>query len=140
MNRLTVPDERIDEHTTRRTIIDSTAVRERAMEIYRRLKAYEDTGLDPETCAEYKKLGGELVASGKDFNHLIELLRAEKEGRLTVLPGPDTSSVVQCRSCKHSYESAGGLYCAFGPCANRTVPYNFFCAAGRYKRNTGGAD
>ncbi len=81
MNRLTVPDERINEHTTRRTIIDCTAVRERAMEIYWRLKAYEDTGLDPEICAEYKKFEGEIVAGGKDLNHLIELLRVEKEGR-----------------------------------------------------------
>lgn len=90
------------------------------MEFYWRLKAYEDTGLDPEICAEYKKLEGEIVASGKDLNHLIELLRAENEGHLAVLPGPDTSSAVQCRSCKRSYEAVGGLYCAFGPCAGRT--------------------
>lgn len=88
MNRMTVPDERINEHTTRRAIVDSTAVRDNAMEFYWRLKAYEDTGLDPENCAEYKRLEDELVASGKDFNHLIELLRAENEGRLAVLPGP----------------------------------------------------
>ena len=88
MNRMTVPDERINEHTTRRAIVDSTAVRDNAMEFYWRLKAYEDTGLDPEICAEYKKLEGEIVASGKDLNHLIELLRAENEGRLAVLPGP----------------------------------------------------
>lgn len=51
-----------------------------------RLAAYEDTGLEPEICAEYKKFEDEIVASGKTFNHLIELLRAEKEGRLVVLP------------------------------------------------------
>ena len=64
-----------------------------------RLAAYEDTGLEPEICAEYKKFEDEIVASGKTFNHLIELLRAEKEGRVMVVPGPDTHAVVQekCR-------------------------------------------
>lgn len=47
MERLTVPDVRVDEHTTRRSIIDGNAVREHAMEIYWRLKYYEDTGLTP---------------------------------------------------------------------------------------------
>lgn len=47
MERLTVPDVRVDEHTTRRSIIDGNAVREHAMEIYWRLKDYEDTGLTP---------------------------------------------------------------------------------------------
>lgn len=47
MERLTVPDVRVDEHTTRRSIIDGNAVRERAMQIYWRLKDYEDTGLTP---------------------------------------------------------------------------------------------
>lgn len=48
MERLTIPDERIDERTTRRKIIDGEKVREHAMEIYWQLKKYEDTGLSPE--------------------------------------------------------------------------------------------
>lgn len=48
MDRLTIPNVRIDEHTTRRSVIDVLAVREHAMEIYWRLAAYEDTGLTPE--------------------------------------------------------------------------------------------
>lgn len=47
MERLTVPDVRVDEHTTRMSVIDGNAVREHAMEIYWRLKAYENTGLMP---------------------------------------------------------------------------------------------
>ena len=47
MERLTVPDVRVDERTVRRAIIDGEAVRESAMEIYWRLKTYEDTGLMP---------------------------------------------------------------------------------------------
>lgn len=48
MERLTIPDVRVDEHTTRRSVIDVAAVREHAMKIYWRLKAYEDTGWTPE--------------------------------------------------------------------------------------------
>ena len=48
MERLTIPDVRVDEHTTRRTMIDARAVREHAMDFYWRLKAYEDTGLESE--------------------------------------------------------------------------------------------
>lgn len=58
MERLTVPDLRVDEHTTRRSIIDGNAVREHAMEIYWRLKNYEDTGYTPE---EIAKLQGDLI-------------------------------------------------------------------------------
>ena len=138
MERLTVPDKQIGEHTTQRTVIDGAAVRERAMEIYWRLKAYEDTGLKPEICAEYKKFEDEIVASGKTFNRLIELLRAEKEGCLAVLPGADTSSVVPCRSCEYSRTIGGLRFCTFGVCRERCVLDTFFCAYGLYKTNTGG--
>ena len=46
MERLTIPDKPI-EGGMRRAIIDARAVREEAMTIDWRLKAYEDTGLEP---------------------------------------------------------------------------------------------
>lgn len=70
MERLTVPDVRVDEHTTRRSIIDGNAVREHAMEIYWRLKDYEDTGYTPE---EIAKLQGDLIMSN------AELLKTREE-------------------------------------------------------------
>lgn len=70
MERLTVPDVRVDEHTTRRSIIDGNAVREHAMEIYWRLKDYEDTGYAPE---EIAKLQGDLIMSN------AELLKTREE-------------------------------------------------------------
>lgn len=42
MERLTIPDVRIDKNTIRRSIIDAEKVKERAMEIYWRLKEIED--------------------------------------------------------------------------------------------------
>lgn len=51
-----------------------------------RLALYEDTGLDPEICAEYKKFEDEIVSKGVTFKHIVDLMEAEKEGRLVVLP------------------------------------------------------
>lgn len=47
MDRLTIPDEPI-EGGMRRSVVDARAVKEQAMGIYWRLKAYEDTGMEPE--------------------------------------------------------------------------------------------
>ena len=72
MERLTIPDVRVDEHTTRRSVIDVLAVREHAMEIYHQLKAYEDIA---ELC------GG--------IDRLRELAESDKAGRCVVLPPED---------------------------------------------------
>lgn len=69
MERLTIPDVRVDEHTTRRSVIDVLAVREHAMEIYHQLKVYEDIA---ELC------GG--------IDRLRELAEADKAGRCVVQP------------------------------------------------------
>lgn len=89
MDRLTIPDVKVDAHTTRRTMIDVEAVKERAMEIYWKLKKYEDTGL---TSAEVLSMSGEWCAMMSVFNSiggydwLRELAEADKEGRVVVLP------------------------------------------------------
>ena len=73
MGRLTIPDVRVDEHTTRRSVIDVAAVREHAMEFYWRLKAYEDM-VDLETL------------NNTPISRLVELAEADKDGRVAVLP------------------------------------------------------
>ena len=89
MERLTIPDEKIDERTTRRTVIDVAAVREHAMEFYWRLKAYEDTRLTP---TEVHSLLGEwnammrVLNSIGSYDRLRELAEADKDGRLVVPP------------------------------------------------------
>ena len=95
MERLTIPDVRVDEHTTRRSVIDVLAVQEHAMEIYHQLKIYEDIA---ELC------GG--VA------RLRELAEADKDGRVIILPCKvyETDGV---RVYEHTvreviYETAGG--------------------------------
>lgn len=86
MERLTIPDVRVDEHTTRRTMIDVEAVREHAMDFYWRLKAYEDTELDPAVCADYKTFEDEAISKGVPFKRIVALMEADKAGRLVVRP------------------------------------------------------
>ncbi len=54
MERLTIPDEKI-EGGVRRTVIDSREVKKNAMTIYWALKKYEDTGLTPPEIMELKE-------------------------------------------------------------------------------------
>ena len=90
MGRLTIPDVRVDEHTTRRSVIDVAAVREHAMEFYCRLKAYEDIGLTPEEIkapfTEDTMINLAAQALGVDADRLRELAEADKDGRVVVLP------------------------------------------------------
>lgn len=65
-------------------------------EIVERLAAYEDTGLEPEICVEYKKFEDEIVASGKTFNNLIELLRAERGGTTATMIRKHLISAPSC--------------------------------------------
>lgn len=90
MERLTIPDEKIDERTTRRTFVDAAAVREHAMEFYWKLKDYEDTGMTP---GDVRCLWGEwnammrvLNSIGGGYDLLRELAEAYKERRVAVLP------------------------------------------------------
>lgn len=86
MERLTIPDVRVDEHTTRRTMIDGEAVREHAMDFYWRLKAYEDTGLTPEDCARATEIDDILLDEYYPSGRMRDLIKADKEGRVIVLP------------------------------------------------------
>lgn len=54
MERLTIPDEKID-GGWKRAFIDTEEVRKCAMSIYWALKKYEDTGLTPQEIMELKE-------------------------------------------------------------------------------------
>lgn len=87
MERLTVPDVRVGEHTTRRSIIDGNAVREHAMEIYWRLKDYEDTGY---TLEEIAKLQGDLIQRNAELLKTREELK-EHYDSISQLDGANSS-------------------------------------------------
>lgn len=70
MERLTIPDEKID-GGTRRTVIDPRKVKEHAMTIYWALKKYEDTDLTPEQITSLKKRDTVEMAIITGDNHAI---------------------------------------------------------------------
>lgn len=112
MERLTIPDEKIDERTTRMTVIDGDAVREHAMEFYWRLKAYEDTGLTP---TEVHSLLGEwntmmsVLNSIGGYDRLRQLAEADKAGRAVILPC-EPGTTVYVTFCGEVWEMRVGQF------------------------------
>lgn len=54
--------------------------------VFNRLAEYEDTCLPPEICKEYKTFEDEIVSKGLTVKRIVELMNADAEGRLVVLP------------------------------------------------------
>lgn len=107
MERLTIPDVRVDEHTTRMTVIDARAVKEHAMDFYWRLKAYEDTERTPEEVTALGKLFDYALEESKTLteqlallNRIRDLAEADKDGRLEVLPCKAGDTVYEVTSRK----------------------------------------
>ena len=44
--------------------------------------------------------------------------------------------VTRCKDCANSYEDAFGRVCAYGICADCTVPDDFYCASSKPKEGT----
>lgn len=88
MERLTIPDVLVDEHTTRRTMIDVEAVREHAMDFYWRLKAYEDTHMMPSDVTSMRMDMAIIAAlfNGVDVDRMKELAEADRDGRVVLRP------------------------------------------------------
>ena len=55
-------------------------------ELRGRLMQYEDTGLEPAMCANYKTFEDEAISKGVTFKRIVELMEADRVGRLVVLP------------------------------------------------------
>ena len=72
-------------------------------QILTRLAAYEDTGLEPEQVLELKSFTqGGIHKTDDGWKHVQELLRAEQEGRMVVLPckvGDTVYRVLTTRDC-----------------------------------------
>ena len=63
-------------------------------EILERLAAYEDTGLSPQACVEAREIEAGLSAEDYSIHRMVELMRADKDGRLAVLPCKDWLDIV----------------------------------------------
>ena len=55
-------------------------------ELRGRLMQYEDTGLEPAMCANYKTVEDEAISKGVTFKRIVELMEADRAGRLVVRP------------------------------------------------------
>ena len=55
-------------------------------ELRGRLMQYEDTGLEPAVCANYKTFEDEAISKGVPFKRIVALMEADRAGRLVVLP------------------------------------------------------
>lgn len=58
-------------------------------DIFERLAQYEDTEIPPDALAEYKRLGFEVAKNRTTIRHLIDIVSAEREGRLVILPAKE---------------------------------------------------
>ena len=54
--------------------------------VWERLKAYEDTKLEPAMCANYKTFEDEAISKGVTFKRIVALMEADRAGRLVVPP------------------------------------------------------
>lgn len=54
--------------------------------VWERLKEYEDAGLSPQACVEAREIEAGLSAEDYSIHRMVELMRADKDGRLVVLP------------------------------------------------------
>lgn len=63
-------------------------------QLYARLGAYEDTGLEPAMCANYKTFEDEAISKSVPFKRIVALMEADRAGRLAVLPCKDWLEVV----------------------------------------------
>lgn len=73
VERITIPDVRIDKNTIRRSFVDAEKVKECVMEIYWRLKEIEDIIADTES-EDY------------DLDRLKKLVVADRAGRCEIVP------------------------------------------------------
>lgn len=55
-------------------------------QVWERLKAYEDTGLSPQACAEAREIEETLSGCDYSISRMVELMKADVEGRVVVLP------------------------------------------------------
>ena len=97
--------------------VNKDILRQLIRQLYAALKPYEDTGLEPEDIkelctdevAEVARTFRRMIQSG-EIAHLQELLNAEQEGRLVVLPCKVGDTVFGiCRYGKHAPFVAEGL-------------------------------
>lgn len=55
-------------------------------QVWERLKAYEDARLSPQACAEAREIEETLSGCDYSISQMVELMKADVEGRVLILP------------------------------------------------------
>lgn len=63
-------------------------------QVWERLKKYEDSGLSPIACEEAKKIEDGLSEHDYSIARMVELMQADKDGRVVVLPAKTVYELV----------------------------------------------
>lgn len=69
-------------------------------ELRGRLMQYEDTGLEPAMCANYKTFEDEAISKGVPFKRIVALVEADRDGQLVVPPCKAGDTVYEVTSRK----------------------------------------
>lgn len=92
-------------------------------QVWERLKAYEDSRLSPQACAEAREIEETLSGCDYSISRMVELMKADVEGRVLILPcAPDAiywersgSILAQARfEGLHVYEDGTIKYAGYG--------------------------
>lgn len=108
--------------------------RKMARDLYGRLKAYEDTGLEPEAVETVKlALAAKHMVDLETLNNtpisrLVELAEADKDGRVRIIPESQNETCGHC----YSFERESGT--RHGLCAKRPHPRNRYGEIDRSKK------
>ena len=96
-------------------------------QVWERLKAYEDAGLSPRACTEAREIEETLSGCDYSISRMVELMKADKEGRVVVLPckvGDVIYKLFREYTECTSYQVRKDNYCCEGcmvPCDSREV-------------------
>lgn len=114
-------------------------------QVWERLKAYEDTGLTPERCAEFARADAEgryIVmrdAKQEGVARLRELAEADKDGRVVVLPFTSGRTLL-CKENIDSLQLMKDVDLAIRYCSSCGIVfhmgYNVFCDLVKHGRIT----
>ena len=104
--------------------------RKMARDLYGRLKAYEDTGLEPEAMLALaaKHLVDLETLNNTPISRLVELAEADKDGRIRIIPES------QNETCGHCYNFEREPGTKHGTCAKRPHPRDRYGKIDRSKQ------
>lgn len=79
-------------------------------QVWERLKAYEDSGLSPQACAEAQEIEETLSSCDYSISRMVELMKADKDGRVVVLPCKVGDTVWRIKWTFETYPDDSELY------------------------------